>query len=385
MPSLCPNLELKVLFVNHNPITEEMSPEEIAAERIQRQKRAKRKRIRRVFDRIFGFLFATFVMIGVACLALEYVIVKGPSPAMRDRFVLTMLETRRFGFIPNIFLNKAEVDEIKGLRGERVDIEFDSSLIQIPSQNPAEQAEQGEQPESSEGDLYGYVDEDGDGYILVDVKGKGFNGKMIIVLDPKRVYVGKGGEGQTINLIASRTGAIGGINGGSFFDPDGSGSGREPDGLTMIQGNLDHIGSGGYEAFVGFDAEGIMHVGYFNFADVMEAGIVNGVTFAPGPLLIVNGIPQDTSFMNSGINPRTCIGQRADGAVLMLVIDGRQLSSAGATYADCVEVMQQFGAVNAMNLDGGSSTVMILNGELMNSPSSLSGYSRGLPNAFLFK
>ena len=73
------------------------------------------------------------------------------------------------------------------------------------------------------------------------------------------------------------------------------------------------------------------------------------------------------------------------GAVLMLVIDGRQMHSIGASFGDVRDVMIDFGAVNACNLDGGSSTVMYFNGEYINSPSSASGTSRALPNAFLVK
>ena len=153
----------------------------------------------------------------------------------------------------------------------------------------------------------------------------------------------------------SKIGAIGGINAGAFVDPDGSGTGKEPEGLTIIDGALVESARWDRESFAGFDADGILHVGYFSYADCLNLGIVGGVTFSPP--LIINGVPQDPG--PSGVNPRTAIGQRADGAVLMLVIDGRQLSSAGATYDDLIEVMLQFGAVNAMNLDGGSSTVAI--------------------------
>ena len=89
--------------------------------------------------------------------------------------------------------------------------------------------------------------------------------------------------------------------------------------------------------------------------------------------------------MESGINPSTAIGQREDGAVLMLCIDGRQLRSIGASFADIRDVMLDFGAVNACSLDGGSSTVMYYNGEYLNWPSSASGTSRYLPNAFLIR
>ena len=85
-----------------------------------------------------------------------------------------------------------------------------------------------------------------------------------------------------------------------------------------------------------------------------------------------------------GLNPRTAIGQRADGAVLLLVIDGRQSHSLGATYKDCQQVMLDYGAVNAANLDGGSSTLMIYEGEHVNMCATLYG-SRDMPTSFLVK
>lgn len=85
-----------------------------------------------------------------------------------------------------------------------------------------------------------------------------------------------------------------------------------------------------------------------------------------------------------GLNPRTVLGQRADGAVLMLVIDGRQAHSIGATYKDCIDVMLEYGAVNAANLDGGSSSMLVYNGEVQNVCASLYG-SRPLPTAFVVK
>ena len=102
-------------------------------------------------------------------------------------------------------------------------------------------------------------------------------------------------------------------------------------------------------------------------------------------MLISNGTPTPSEYLVSGINPRTAIGQRADGAVLMLVIDGRQVHSAGATYQDCVDIMLDYGAVNACNMDGGSSTAMYYQGKYVNSISSSNGQCRPLPNAFMFK
>ena len=130
-----------------------------------------------------------------------------------------------------------------------------------------------------------------------------------------------------------------------------------------------------------FDENDVLHVEYYTAESAAAAGIRDCVSF--GPALIVDGEPEFGRHMESGINPRTAIGQREDGAVLMLCIDGRQIHSIGASYGDLRDVMLDFGAVNACSLDGGSSTVMYLYGEYLNSPSSASGTSRFLPNAFL--
>ncbi len=346
-------------------------------------KRSKWKTVNLVLDRIFGFFFLTAVIIGIAGLGFGYIATRDTYPSLREKFVMTMDESRRFRFVSRVFLSQSEYDALLDKRFTKYEEVMDPSLIHIASQETQTSEEQTDPEAPSGADSYGIVDEDGDGYVLVPVSGRGYNGFMLIVLDPTRCFVANGGGGQTIDMIVQNNGAIGGINGGAFLDAGGAGNGSSPEGLTIIDGELLEDAYYDEKAFAGFDGQGILHVGYFSYEDCVNLGIVGGVSFLPP--LIINGIPQDTSWMASGVNPRTAIGQRADGAVLMLAINGRQLSSMGATYADLVEIMLEFGAVNAMNLDGGSSTVMYLNGELVNTPSSESGYSRGLPNAILFR
>lgn len=229
------------------------------------------------------------------------------------------------------------------------------------------------------------ADEDGDGIVIVDIKKKGFNGTMIIVLDPSRVFVGGpgfyGGSGMLLEDLVRRYDALGGINAGGFIDEDGGGSGGLPEGLTIVDGEAYHWAGSGASA--AFDQDNVLHVGYYTIESAAEQNIRDCASF--GPALIVNGVPEYGSYMESGINPRTAIGQREDGAVLLLCIDGRQIHSIGASFADIRDVMLDFGAVNACSMDGGSSTVMYYDGEYLNSPSSASGTSRYLPNAFLIK
>lgn len=358
-----------------------MSEEQEMLQREKQKKKARRKRFMRVVDRIFGFFLATGILIGVSGLALEFVLVKGPSPALRDTFVMTMHETRRFGFMSHIFLSDEEVDAIvnAGKGGPLED--FDSSLITIASQT----SEPGEEnPDGS--DAYGLVDEDGDGLIMVDVKGNGFAGYMLVVLDPSRIFCGKpdnyGGVGLTLDKMVEKYGALGGLNGGGFLDESGAGLGGVPQGLTIIDGVCYQKDTRGLP-FAGFDKNNILHVGYMSYEEAEEKGIRDGASF--GPILVINGEIAESELGGSGVNPRSAIGQRADGAVLLLAIDGRQTHSMGATYEDVAEVMLDYGAVNAMNLDGGSSTCMYLDGKYVNKCSAAGGLPRPLPSCFLIK
>ena len=124
----------------------------------------------------------------------------------------------------------------------------------------------------------------------------------------------------------------------------------------------------------------MLRVGDFTTEQAKELMLRDAVSF--GPVLVMNGEPANITSTSSGLNPRTAIGQRADGAVLLLVLDGRQTDSLGATYQDEIDIMVKYGAVNALNLDGGTSSAMYLNGERVNGTAAITG-TRSLPCAVL--
>ena len=93
-----------------------------------------------------------------------------------------------------------------------------------------------------------------------------------------------------------------------------------------------------------------------------------------GPYLVKDGkifvdINEEKLTAIGGRNPRTAIGYTEDYRLIMVTIDGREESSVGITLLDLADLMKSFGCVNAMNLDGGGSTVMYVNGRIVNSPS----------------
>ena len=114
----------------------------------------------------------------------------------------------------------------------------------------------------------------------------------------------------------------------------------------------------------------------------VDRGVRDALSF--GPILIVNGEPSAVNGSGSGLNPRTAIGQCADGTIILLVIDGRSAASLGASYADLINIMLENGAVNAANLDGGSSSMMYYKGQIINNCSSLIG-DRGIPTSVIVK
>ena len=360
--------------------TIQISTDELNKLERKRLKRNRRRTTSRAVDRIVGFLVATVIMLGIAALGTEYVFLKGPSPALREYFAMTFLETRRFRWVPNIFLSEDEVSELKSMQRQKTEAVFDSSLITIKAKDVEVTETDNSGPQTNE---YGDIDEDGDGIILEKVTGNGYIGYMIKVLDPKRVFVGRGTNyALTLEEQCREFNALGGINGGAFLDQNGGGDGNTPEGLTIIDGQVINVGYNS-NIVAGLTEDGLLIVGEYNLDQAVKAGVKSCVSF--GPILVSNGSAADVSWIRSGLNPRTAIGQRADGCILMLVIDGRQVHSYGATYRDLQDVMLEYGAVNAVNLDGGSSTTMWFDGAYVNSCSSANGIARPIPDAFLFR
>lgn len=326
-------------------------------------------------------LMETVLLVTMLLYGVMYVLAKGPSPTARDMFVMSVRETSAIGFLANIYFTDEEIAQIEANKNTGEYVETDTSLINI-STEPTQSEEDGQGPKA---DAWGFVDEDGDGIIIDNVKGEGYSGYMMIVLDPSRVIMGSkpesyGVRGYTVEEMVKEFDAVAGINAGGFYDPNGQGNGSIPDSLVVVNGEVYYAANGERNGFVGFDSNYIMHVGMPTLSEIQEKSIMTGACF--GPVLVANGEPADPSTLASGVNPRTAIGQRSDGAVLMLVIDGRQVTSMGAKYQDLVDIMLRYGAVNACNLDGGSSSLMWFGDGYVNNCASVIGI-RPVPTTFL--
>ncbi|EMS69700.1 phosphodiester glycosidase family protein [Ruminiclostridium cellobioparum] len=222
---------------------------------------------------------------------------------------------------------------------------------------------------------------------LFDVESSNFKGKMLLIEDPTRIKVGYSNQmpraGETTSSIAKRNGAIAAINGGGFIDTKWAGTGGAPLGYLISNGK--YI-SGQIKDkdkkrdTIAFTEDGMLIVGKHSENDLNKYKVKEAISF--GPPLIVNGKPTVKGDGGWGISPRTVIGQKEDGSVLMLVIDGRSLKSFGATLEEVQNIMLKHGAVNAANLDGGSSTTMYYDGKVINTPSDALG-ERSVPSVFM--
>ena len=150
--------------------------------------------------------------------------------------------------------------------------------------------------------------------------------------------------------------------------------------LVAYEGDVYFPNRGSWNGFVGIDDQHILHVGKMTADDIAQKNIQYGVGF--GPVLIANGEIALAEGNVGGLNPRTAIGQRSDGAMLLLVVDGRQALSIGCTYMDLCDIFFEYGAVNAYNLDGGSSTLMWYEDRYVNNCASVIGI-RPVPTTFL--
>jgi exopolysaccharide biosynthesis protein len=220
-----------------------------------------------------------------------------------------------------------------------------------------------------------------------DISGPRWKGKKMYVYDPRSIRVvvpSKPKEGERISSMVERTGAIAGINGGGFDDPDGLGNGFAPIGFIVSGGDLLYSGYQGSfpQHVVGFDEDGFMIVGKYSTNTLKARHVTEAVSFYPR--IIANGerlIKKGDG--GSGIQPRTAIGQKADGTIVIIVIDGRQAHSVGATEKQVQELFMEEGVVNAGFLDGGASSELVLkDGGLVTKPSSRYG-ERRLPSALL--
>lgn len=333
----------------------------------QKFKKGKKKIKRFSFLTLISFL--VFEIIFTAC-TFPFLLLYGPFKNAKSTYVGAAMTSMSHQYLATWFLSDEKIASILGENSvsETVDEITNTDQIEIPKiKDSTIEFEQIDNPK--------------------------YTGYVLTIKDPTRVKVGYTSklkvEGETTSQIAENNDAIAAINGGGFTDQSSNslwtGNGGFPIGIIMTEGKeiFNDLAENQKTDLLGITKEGKMIVGKYSMNELKKLGVQEALSF--GPSLVINGKMTPMSGDGGwGIAPRTVIGQRKDGAILMLVIDGRGISSLGATLKEAQEVIYKLGAVNAINLDGGKSTTMYYQGEVRNTPSYSMG-ERTIPTAIIVK
>jgi len=346
-----------------------------------------------------GLLYFLFVFSGIPAFTF-----------WRDIWIETAMTTMRHQWLATSFIPQSIIDEVMSRQDRSLDVvgglyPFDSSL---PDAAPSAPTDVGDNPARSEDtplendpadilghanlkvgelDYAGYkvlVNDVEQGIVISEITGDGYRGRIMLIDDPSRVYIAttpyKGVVGMRILDMLDHYGAVAGVNASGFSDPDGEGNGGQIVGLTYANGEY----WGSYVGWTGsilLTHDDRLIVG--NVRDWEKYGVRSGMQF--GPVLIADGEIMVEGSAGWGIQPRTAIGQRADGVIALIVIDGRDLTySIGCTVGELARILHKYGVVNAACCDGGASSIMAYRGEVITRNSSANPkFGRRLPNAFL--
>ena len=334
-------------------------------------KKKKNKKVRNIITTILIFCDVFAIVM--------FFLVYGPYRGFRDWLVTTAMNTMTHQYFATTFYNQETINKVLE-SNIVVEPDFDTDLDLIVSK-PHEYID--------EYDKEILEHDDDELYKVIEIKGKGYNGFLAAIYDPSKIklvtsrYLGK--EGEYLVDMSKREGAVLAINGGGFVDINGFGDGGDPVGTIIKDGKiLNYESNSPGKGVIGFTNDDKLYLGKVSAKEAVALGVRDAVEF--GPFLIVNG---KSSFINGnggyGNHPRSAIAQRQDGVVLFLVIDGRSLKSKGADMNDLVEILLKYHAYNAANLDGGNSSVLVVENEIVNHPFNWDNdeVTRPIPDGFI--
>lgn len=342
----------------------------------KREKRKKRvNKSHKVRNNIFTGILALGDVIAIVVLLLLY----GPYAGFRNWLVTTAMSTMSHQYLATTFYSDKRIEQVLA----------NNSVVEPEGNTDTDLIDFEEKSYIDEYDKE-ILDRDKDDiYKLIEINEKGFNGYMAVIYDPSKIKLAVskniGYTGEYLVDMAKREKAVVAINGGGFIDVDGFGNGGQPVGTLIQNGKILNYNSYSYNrGIIGFTNDNKLYLGRVSAEEAATAGVRDAVEF--GPFLIVNG---ESAFINGnggyGFHPRSAIAQRKDGIVLFLVIDGRSLKSRGADMNELVDILLRYHAYNAANLDGGNSSVLVINDKIVNHPFNWDNReeTRPIPDGFI--
>lgn len=355
--------------------------EEIRKNRIEERK-AKEKEAR--INKLVKCLTASIIMLALF-LSMYALVLFGNVPFItkwRNIWIETAMTTDQHKWLATSFFPEYLINEVMGAQ---VDIK-DIGKTDIVKDEEKEDILGQKDLVVGELDSHGnevLINDIEQGIVVLKVKTSNYVGRLVLIDDPSRVYIAatdyKNSRGEFICTYLEKEDAVIGMNASGFYDPGGTSVGGVVTAQCISQGEYWGNYSSKYIT-VGFDKDDRLVVGEFSDWDSYNMRDA----FQYHPALIINGDKVIEGSSGWGLQPRSVIGQAENGVVMFFVVDGRQVGySLGATMGDCADVLEEYGAVNAGACDGGSSSVLAYEGEILNSPSTDMPTGRYLPNAWV--
>lgn len=313
------------------------------------------------------WIFITLASLGLGGIIAFYIAIGcGACPEMQTMWVESAMSTFHHHYLAEWFVPQSVIDRV--MSANYVDDSHVESKTEIDKPTPEPDVVTPEQLEAQEEAKYnaeGYT-KLSSGVYLKEVSGSTnagkFVGYLMLCSDPSRVKLVDTNRqyncGATVAMMIEQHGAIAGINGGGFVDgPDYNSNGGTPYGI-IIEDGIKVCPTGSYDStfrMIGMNSDDVMVLKNGSAAWALENGLRCAVTAEA--YLIVDGEGIDVGSW--GVNPRTALGQRKTGEIIFLAVDGRQLGySIGADLPSLRDILLDEGCVNAVTMDGGSSTVM---------------------------
>ncbi len=336
------------------------------------------------FIKIF---FISFAIIITICISIILFLLYGPWNGFRDWLITTAMNTFHHQYLATWFYSDETIQEcLNRNRIIQVTGYTDESLIQFIDYSNRKNIQYKNKYERQILEK----DKNNNDYKIIKIDGGNkFSGYMAAIYDPSRVEVISEPNStpgqctrQYLTDLSKSSNALVAINGGGFSYVTKNDA--IPLGLTISKNRL--ISDNPYAGIIGFNTRHKLILGNFSSEEAISNNIRDCISFEP--YLLMNG--QKSKVLGnggSGTSPRTAIGQRADGIVLFLVLDGNRVLGQGATMQDLIDIFERYGAINAANLDGGNSTTMTVKGKVVNDPITKNGNSdiRLVPSAFILR
>lgn len=318
-------------------------------------------------------LTITFIILDILAAICFFVVYAPVFESFQNTIISTAMVTKTHGYIAHVFYSDERINQVVASNTiPKIDTKIDLNQVVIDTK-----------PRESYDNEYDEAvltrDAGNEDYKYIKTKVGKYDAHLVVIYDPSTVHImtskkfntkDKSGK-ETVLQMTKRLGAIIGINAGGFEDPTGYGS-DIPKGYVIKDGKVVWSPTNKKMDITGFTEDNKLLLVNATAEEAIEMGMRDGLHFSPS-FLMVNGVRPAFKNSSGGYEraARVAIAQRKDGIVLFIVTEGTH--TAGPNLKEVIDTLELYGAYNAANLDGGTSTQLVINGKLINNPKNVFG------------